>query len=52
MVAYLVGTPEDVTYNNFQALMFQKEAERNKNGSFPGQQLVDVNFMGKKLHSK
>jgi len=26
-VAYLVGTPEDVTYDDFQALMLQKEAE-------------------------
>ena len=25
-VAYLVGTPEDVTYDDFQALMLQKEA--------------------------
>ena len=26
-VAYLVGTPEDVSYDDFQALMLQKEAE-------------------------
>ena len=40
-VAYLVGTPEDVTYDDFQVLMLQKEAERMENGSCTGQQLAD-----------
>ena len=41
MVAYLVGTPEDVSYDDFQALMLQKEAERMETGSCTGQQLAD-----------
>ena len=43
MVENLVGTPEfeDVTNDDFQALMLQKEAKRNENGSCTVQQLMN-----------